>query len=56
MKLTPEHRQIIVDLKAGNSRFLSGASLQSPQASLQKLKNAAGKGPIAESDRIMLFR
>jgi carbonic anhydrase len=44
MKLKPEHKQIIDDLKAGNRRFLSGTSMQSPETSLQKLKLAAERG------------
>ena len=44
MDQTVRQNQVIEDFKAGNLRFLSGASIHSSQSSLQKLKEFAKTG------------
>jgi carbonic anhydrase len=44
MKLASQHNRIVEDLKAGNKRFLDGASATSAHTSLQALKEAAKNG------------
>jgi carbonic anhydrase len=49
MNTAADPDQVIQDLKAGNKRFLTGASVQSPQSSLKKLANFAKNGQLPKA-------
>jgi len=45
----PEPARVLEDLKAGNRRFLSGESIQTPNSSLRKLKEFAQTGQFPKA-------
>lgn len=49
VQATHDPAQTLLDLKAGNRRFLEGASVLSSQSSLEKLKNFAAQGQLPKA-------